>query len=85
MASFADLQCCTYADIVGGSKKVQNYAEVIYGWYLMEQCNFKIIFFLEQNAVEKPESFKSHYDAKQSGSSHFSVLLKKKKKKIVSY
>ena len=35
MSSFADVQYCIYADIVesvGGSKKVQNYAYVIYGW-----------------------------------------------------
>ena len=25
---------CIYADIVGGSEKVQNYADVIYGWCL---------------------------------------------------
>ena len=35
MASFADFQYCIYADIMGGcgSEKVQNYADVIYGWF----------------------------------------------------
>ena len=32
MASFAEVQYCIYADTVGGSEKVQNYADVIYGW-----------------------------------------------------
>ena len=32
MASFADVQYCIYA--VGGSEKVQTYADVIYGWSL---------------------------------------------------
>ena len=36
MAIFADVQYSTYADIVadivGGSEKVQNYADVINGW-----------------------------------------------------
>ena len=31
MASFADVQYCSYADIVVGSEKVQNYSDVIYG------------------------------------------------------
>ena len=40
MASFADVQFCIYADIgwlerVGGSEKVQNYADVIYEWSLI--------------------------------------------------
>jgi hypothetical protein len=34
MASFADVQYCIYADMVGGSEKVQTYADVIYGWSL---------------------------------------------------
>ena len=34
MASFADVHNCILADISGGSKKVQNCAEVIYGWTL---------------------------------------------------
>ena len=29
---FADVQYCIYADIVGGSEKVQKYFDVIYGW-----------------------------------------------------
>ena len=29
---FADVQYCIYADIVGGSEKVQKYSDVIYGW-----------------------------------------------------
>ena len=32
MASFSDVQY--FSDIVGGSEKVQNYADVIYGWFL---------------------------------------------------
>ena len=32
MASFADFQYCIYADIVGGSEKFQNYADVINEW-----------------------------------------------------
>ena len=35
MASFADVNYYIYADfapIVGGSEKVQNHADVIYGW-----------------------------------------------------
>jgi hypothetical protein len=38
-ASFADVQYCTYADIVGELvKKVKNYADVIHqhGWYLTQ-------------------------------------------------
>ena len=34
MTSFADIQYYIYTDIVGGSEKVQNYADVIYGWSL---------------------------------------------------
>ena len=34
MAGFADIQYCIYADIVGGSEKVQKYADVIQGWSL---------------------------------------------------
>jgi hypothetical protein len=29
---FADVHYFIYADIVGGSKKVQKYEDVIYGW-----------------------------------------------------
>ena len=32
MVIFADVQYCIYADIVGGSEKVQKYADVIQGW-----------------------------------------------------
>ena len=52
------VQYSTYADIVSRwVKKVQEYAEVIYG------CNFKIVVFLEKNAVEKSKKnkIKSHY------------------------
>ena len=38
MASFAD---CIYADIVGGSEKVQNHADVIYGWSQTRKKKFK--------------------------------------------
>ena len=31
-----------YAAIVGGSKKVQNYADVIYGWYLSVCPDFRL-------------------------------------------
>ena len=31
MASFTLVQYCIYADKVGGSEKVQNHADVIYG------------------------------------------------------
>ena len=37
MARFAKVQYCIYADIVDvrvGQKKVQTYADVIYGWSL---------------------------------------------------
>ena len=34
MASFDDALYCVYADMVGASKKVQNYADVIHGWSL---------------------------------------------------
>ena len=37
MASFADVQYLLYllyADLVGGSEKVQTYVDVIYGWSL---------------------------------------------------
>ena len=33
-AVFADIRYCIYADMVGGSKKVQKFADVIYGWSL---------------------------------------------------
>ena len=36
MVSFADIQQCIYADIVGGSEKVQNNADVIFLWSLSE-------------------------------------------------
>ena len=37
MYIFTDIQYCMYADIVqGSSEKVQKYADVIYGWSLME-------------------------------------------------
>ena len=39
---FADVQYCIYADIVGGSEKVQNYADVIYGWSLTQQYNITV-------------------------------------------
>ena len=32
MASVAGLHFCIYADIVGGWEKVQNYADLFYGW-----------------------------------------------------
>ena len=32
MSIFADVQYYIYADVVGGSKKVQKYADVIQGW-----------------------------------------------------
>ena len=47
MASFADVHYCIYADMVGGSEKVQNYAEIIYGWSLMKQCCVESHFFSE--------------------------------------
>ena len=31
MSRFADVQCCIYADVGGGSEKFQNCADVIYG------------------------------------------------------
>ena len=34
MTSFAEVQCSINADIVGGSEKVQNYADIINGWSL---------------------------------------------------
>ena len=35
MVSFADVQYCIYADIVGGwVRKIQNYADVIHEWSL---------------------------------------------------
>ena len=42
MATFADVQYCIYADLtpfneVGGSEKVQNYADVIYEWSLRKK------------------------------------------------
>ena len=48
MAIFADVQCCIYAVIVGGSKKVQNYADILYGWSPREnllQKFFQGLFF----------------------------------------
>ena len=38
MASFADVQYYIYADIVGGSEKVQYYDNVIYGCSLINKC-----------------------------------------------
>ena len=36
MTTFADVQYCIYAYIVvGGSEKVQNYADVLYGCFLI--------------------------------------------------
>ena len=32
MSLFADVHRCGYANIVGGSKKVQECADIIYGW-----------------------------------------------------
>ena len=32
MSVFADVHYCSYADIVGGSTKVQECADIIYGW-----------------------------------------------------
>ena len=37
MANSTYVQYYFYADIVGGSEKVQNYADVIHGWSLNEQ------------------------------------------------
>ena len=37
MASFDDALYCVYADMVGVSKKVQNYADVIHGWSLSKK------------------------------------------------
>ena len=34
MAIYTEVQYFIYADIVGGSEKVQSYADVIYGWSL---------------------------------------------------
>ena len=36
MAVFADVQYCIYADILGGSKKAQKCADVVYGWTLLD-------------------------------------------------
>ena len=36
MYSFTDVHYFMYADIVGRSEKVRNYADVIYGWSFME-------------------------------------------------
>ena len=36
MAVFADVQYCIYADILGGSKKIQKCADVVYGWTLLD-------------------------------------------------
>ena len=35
MASFADIQYCIYADILGRSEEVENFADVINGWSLI--------------------------------------------------
>jgi hypothetical protein len=43
MASFADIQYCIYADIMGGSEKVQTYADVIYEWCLNDPRVYFII------------------------------------------
>jgi hypothetical protein len=45
MASYADVQYCIYADIVGGSKKVRNYDSVIYGWSLINKEKIYIFLF----------------------------------------
>jgi hypothetical protein len=46
MAIFADVQYCIYADIVGGwvggSEKVQKYAEIIKGWSLGLQAHIHV-------------------------------------------
>ena len=48
MASFADVQYCIYA--VGGSEKVQNYADVIYEWSL---ANLKLNWSLSLQKRKK--------------------------------
>ena len=40
MAGFVDIQYCIFADIVGVSEKVQNYADVIHGWPLYSSEKF---------------------------------------------
>ena len=42
MASFGDDQYFIYAEIVGGYKKVQNYANVIYGLSISHRITFSL-------------------------------------------
>ena len=47
MTSFADFQCCIYADVEGGthgSEKVKIYADVIYGWSVILKWSIYKIF-----------------------------------------
>ena len=43
MAILADGQFCIYADIVGGSEKVQKYADVIIGIYVSRFQHFMFL------------------------------------------
>ena len=42
MASFVNVQYFIYAEIVGGYKKVQNYADVIYGLSISHRITFSL-------------------------------------------
>ena len=55
MASLADVQYCMYADTVGGSEKVQNYADVIYAG-----CSFSADLTLECSKTYSIVSRVSH-------------------------
>ena len=56
MAIFAHLQYCTYTDVVGGSEKDQNYADIIQGWSLA-----LFIFNEAENQLSQNGVILTHY------------------------
>ena len=56
MAAFADVQHCIYAQIVGGSAKVQKCADVIYGWSHLQSTSLHVpsLFSITQSSPLAP-------------------------------
>ena len=52
MVNFADVQYCIYADIVGGSEKIQEYADVVHidmvPYFIPKKYWFCNVFFDEK-------------------------------------
>ena len=69
MVSFADIQQCIYADIVGGSEKVQNNADVIFLWSLSE------IQFIIKNPLQSARAVRLKKKSRRTKASNGNFLI----------